>query len=528
MSTSLFRTCATLTLCIATTAATATQFSITDLSALGMYAAWSVNDSGHVVGSQRDSQTYVRSAVLYDGTDLINLGSLSGAGSEAFSINNPGQVVGTSYTGSERHAFVANASGANASYALTDLGTLGGTGSYAYGINDSGLIAGYSTVSCQQATCDTHAFVGDASGLTDIGGFGGNTTRALAINNSGQATGQSNHTGNTAASAFIWSSAGGMLDLGTLGGLRSHGWDINDSGVVAGWSQTTSGSNTEHAFIGSAPGLLQDLGTLGGTHSRALGINNNGEVVGNAQIAGDTYHAFLWDATDGLQDLNSLVADLTGWSYLDTAAGISNTGHIVGTAYDASGERKQVLLTPIVVDNTDPAPLGTFGPGALGSGWLVGQNQGTAEVVQSPVDGEDDQVVKLTTGSPVSIVQDIDTPSGPFSLSFDFLFGTTTGELKVFLNAILLGTIDAPGTLLGTFTNFSIEVTDQNLFALINVPIEFLFDGTSNSIVYLDDVSLLRDGADQVPEPSTVILLVAGLSGVRLAHRRGKERRTPR
>lgn len=69
----------------------------------------------------------------------------------------------------------------------------------------------------------------------------------------------------------------------------------------------------------------------------------------------------------------------------------------------------------------------------------------------------------------------------------------------MFLNAILLGTIDAPCTLLGTFTNFSIEVTDQNLFALINVPIEFLFDGTSNSIVYLDDVSLLRDGADQCP-----------------------------
>lgn len=525
MSTPLFRTFATLTLCVATSTTTATQFSITDLSALGMYAAWSVNDSGHVAGSLRDGQTYLRSAVVFDGTGLTNLGSLNNAGGEAFGISNMGQVVGSSYTGTgiDRHAFVGNASSG-----LTDLGTLGGTGSYAYGINDSGLIAGYSTVACQQATCDTHAFVGDATGLTDIGGFGGNTTRAFAINNSGQATGQSNHAGNTAASAYIWSSASSMLDLGTLGGARSHGWDINDSGVVAGWSQTTSGSSTEHAFIGSAPGALQDLGTLGGTHSRAQGINNNGEVVGNAQIAGDTYHAFLWDATDGLQDLNDLVADLTGWSYLDTAAGISNTGHIVGTAYDASGVRKQVLLSPVVVDNTGPTPLDTFGPGALGSGWLVGEDQGTAEVVQSPVDGEDDQVVKLTTGSPVSIVQEIDTPSGPFSLSFDYLFGTTTGELTVFLNAILLATIDAPDTLLATFINFSIAVTDQNLFALNDVPLEFRFDGTSNSVVYLDDVSLLRDGADQVPEPSTVILLVAGLTGVRLTHRWGRERRTPR
>ena len=92
-----------------------------------------------------------------------------------------------------------------------------------------------------------------------------------------------------------------MVDLGTLGGTNSYGAAINNAVVVIGSSQTASGAT--HAFSWQVGVGMTDLGSLGGDDAYATAINEAGQVVGNSKIANNVdYHAFFWDATNGMID----------------------------------------------------------------------------------------------------------------------------------------------------------------------------------------------------------------------------------
>jgi len=77
-------------------------------------------------------------AFLYSGGAMSDLGVLSGGKtSEAYSINESGQVAGTSNnTSGNWRAFVYSGG------AMTDLGTFGGSMATAYAINDAGDVVG--------------------------------------------------------------------------------------------------------------------------------------------------------------------------------------------------------------------------------------------------------------------------------------------------------------------------------------------------------------------------------------------------
>jgi probable HAF family extracellular repeat protein len=228
------------------------------LNNINLFQASAINDSSQIAGQGLITNLPLgdrnNHAVRIDSNDsniFIDLGTLGGSSSNGNSINNLGQVVGSSGTASgENHAFrTAPNSVINA--ATDDLGTLGGSSSTAFDINDLGFVVGSSTTTSGA----THAFLTDANSAIDAAD-----------------------------------------DLGTLGGDFSIAYSINESGLVVGDSELADG--TSHAFIYDGTDLL-DLNTLITENSdfvltSARGINESGQIAATAFFADtQTSRAFL-------------------------------------------------------------------------------------------------------------------------------------------------------------------------------------------------------------------------------------------
>ncbi len=178
-------------------------------------------------------------------------------------------------------------------YRVIDLGTLGGTQSRALAVNDQGQVVGWS-----ETGTATRAFIWDSlHGMRALGTLGGANSRAYAINSAGQVVGEADTP--DATHAFVWEPGGGLRDLGTLGGANSGALHINNHGQIVGWAETgetapapemhavpppDTGSElpVQHACLWDGDALI-DLGTIDGPNSRALAINDNGRIVGWAE-----------------------------------------------------------------------------------------------------------------------------------------------------------------------------------------------------------------------------------------------------
>jgi len=157
---------------------------------------------------------------------------------------------------------------------------------------------------------------------------------------------------------FFWSSSGGMRDLGTMGGSDGRAYALNNLGQVVGYvgDGETSGDGDKAFLWDKTTGQMQDLGnlvsdpdtTVGDTWARARGINDAGQVVGESSMFTDSIYenpkgAFIWDSTNGIQNLRQDVSDPLVPEF-NGAAGINNAGQIIGED-DSSGPRA-FLLTP--------------------------------------------------------------------------------------------------------------------------------------------------------------------------------------
>lgn len=269
-----------------------------------------LNSNGAVAGSAGETHgTDVSAAVWDHGGHPANIGRFSGGDfSEAFGINDAGEVVGSSNTLGVSKPFRYRGS-------LTALELPDGDDSgQANAINNAGTIAGWTSGASGQ-----RAVLWSSAGVAILPGRLG---MALAVNRNNQVAGSSQDGG--MEHAIMWS-GGAVNDLGTLvGHTESRAIGINDAGQVVGYSRGPAG---QHAFFydGTA---MKDLGVLGGTdYSEASAINNHGVVVGTT----DTdlgKHAFIWTAAKGMVDLNTLVPSQQR-VVLTAALAINDRGQIV-------------------------------------------------------------------------------------------------------------------------------------------------------------------------------------------------------
>jgi probable HAF family extracellular repeat protein len=286
------------------------------------------------------AKTQLQHATFWNGTNLLDLGSLPGDQNSGVSwINELGHAVGDSEDGSVDPDFFGLLGLQGVLWkdgSLIPLGNLGGRQTIAVSLNNLDQIAGFATNSTPDqfsfaGTTQTRAFIWQNGTMTDLGTLGGSDALAGYINDHGQIAGFSYTnssanptTGIPTLHAFLWQN-GRMLDLPTAGGTLANVTGLNNRGQVIGDS-TTSGDVEDHAALWEH-GEIIDLGTLGGTFSSGNWINVDGDVVGGSNLPGDViHHGFLW-RRGKLIDLGVVPGDKcsTAWS-------VNNKGQIVGAS----------------------------------------------------------------------------------------------------------------------------------------------------------------------------------------------------
>ena len=313
-----------------------------------------INDAGQVAGTQSPGvhpldQPPARAMLYTPGVGVQDLGTLGGTRSEAYALNEQGQVVGYSTTAfGVPHAFLWTPG-----VGMRDLGVFAGglNVSVARGINDRGEVVGQVTVvyPTTSRNPETHAFLWTpAGGMQDLPALGGELTSSVAydINNAGQVVGRGYSADRIIppdpgsdpeyfSHAFLWTPGQGMKDLGALASGYAVAYAINDAGLVVGKSWVSTVLSEEYGYSGRPvlwePGqAIRDLGGLwGGPHnSAAYGINEAGQVVGGSDLGrafedGVSVQAFLWSAANGMEAL----FPTTG---LNTAQDINNHQQVVG------------------------------------------------------------------------------------------------------------------------------------------------------------------------------------------------------
>lgn len=300
--------------------------------------AWAINADGDVVGWSNGPAG--SRAFLHSRGGMVALPGLPDRSrTVARDINDAGVIVGSANAGGTDlgHAVVWNGG------SVVDLGTLG-TGSFseAWGVNNVGQIVGWSYMN--GASLGVHGFLHtEAAGLVDLTP-GSDSGYALDINDAGQVTGYQTALGGF--HAFRWQ-AGTAVDLGVVPGFaHSFGWAINRGGWVAGNATSASG-NSERVFRRSERQAgLTSLGGVGETNV-AFGINASGQVVGHGRPSAGLKRAFVYTSEAGLQDLNTLIDPSLGWFIL-AAHDVNDAGEIVGYGSNSlSGQTHAVRLRPV-------------------------------------------------------------------------------------------------------------------------------------------------------------------------------------
>jgi probable HAF family extracellular repeat protein len=177
--------------------------------------------AGRNIVSEKDAagviQTFERPVFIENGT-VTRLADQGGNGGTAQSINNQGTIVGyldqdKALNGEEKYAAIVWKLDANGQYVLENLGTFGDEQARAIDINNAGQIIG-ATNSGSGVTATSSPFIIRDGEYTSIGSLGGKTGAATEINEFGTVVGTS-QIASGVNRAYVWS-MGVQTDLNSL------------------------------------------------------------------------------------------------------------------------------------------------------------------------------------------------------------------------------------------------------------------------------------------------------------------------
>jgi probable HAF family extracellular repeat protein len=231
-----------------------------------------INNAGQVTGQHQFGPGEYRAALFSNGR-IQDLGAPGP--SAGYAINAHGQVAGfLSISLGHDHAFLYT------NGQLTDLGAFSGGHSDAYGINDAGQVVGSSLVAGVDGGPNTWRAFEYSSGALHELGIGGDFSIAWDINNAGQVVGEWRPSSENGSHAFVYKD-GVVQDLGNLGGDSTYALSINDRGDIVGYGST--GLGPLHGFI-YVDGKMVDLNTLlvapdGWEITRTSAINEERQIA---------------------------------------------------------------------------------------------------------------------------------------------------------------------------------------------------------------------------------------------------------
>jgi uncharacterized membrane protein len=326
----------------------------------GVFRADAMNDSGQVVGSYTPPAGFERPAVWQNGAMTI-LPLLPGAVSGwARGLNNNGQFVGAcSRSVSDGTVLPQACIWENGT--VRALASVDGTNeSAAWAINDAGTIIGhiYTPMNIVGNPWMKHrqavVWQGNSAGKL-VPPSAGAHTWAYAIDNFGRVA--VSWSSDAAQGDGTWRAARWTPDMsnGTTGTMitLSYGiaYDINNEGVVAAG---------EVPYWGAALFNGSNLIGLGGHTARS--VNETGTAVGYSLVDEATTVALVWDAQNGMRDLNAVLSTTTAQSYPGSLRGgleINSSGQIL-----ASTVQGFCVLTP---SSQAPGPERPAAPSAISS-----------------------------------------------------------------------------------------------------------------------------------------------------------------
>ncbi|HEV2728467.1 MAG TPA: hypothetical protein VGV15_00420, partial [Terriglobales bacterium] len=178
---------------------------------------------------------------------------------------------------------------------MIDIGTLGGTCGGTATINNRGQVAGSSNLPGDEIL---HPFLWDGGTLKDLGTFGGTFGVANWLNDAGDVTGVASTVDDKEFHAFFWKN-GVMIDIGTIkDDLCSIPHFMNARGEVVGTSGCTEEGFEVHGFVWRPGGSIIDLNDFvpPGSDLRVTDgetINDRGEIAGSGMLPNGDFHAIV-------------------------------------------------------------------------------------------------------------------------------------------------------------------------------------------------------------------------------------------